>query len=145
MNTDLKPNLYEVDYVMWLADTIDKIKHQNYEQIDWANLVDEIEDISKSERRRLESNLVVVLMHLLKWNYQPERRSTSWESSIEEHRRRIRKALKASPSLKSYLEEVFQECYEDAVKQASIETQIELKEFPENCPYSISETLESEV
>lgn len=66
------------------------------------------------------------ITHLLKWQYQPELRSGSWKGSIVEHRRRIRKALKESPSLKLYLEEVFAECYSEAVEQASAELRVSL-------------------
>lgn len=148
MNTELKisqSDLYETDYYLWLQDTIEKLKHQNYEQVDWKNLIDEIEDMPKRERRSLESNLVVVLLHLLKWQYQSNRRSGSWSGSIIEHRRRIRKALKDSPSLKQYLEEVFAECYESAVEQASAETELSINEFPKQCPYSIAEALEQDL
>ncbi|MCU0548879.1 MAG: DUF29 domain-containing protein [Leptolyngbya sp. Prado105] len=71
MNTELKVSqseLYETDYYLWLQDTIEKLKEQNYEQVDWVNLLDEIEDMPRRERRSLESNLVVVLLHLLKWH-----------------------------------------------------------------------------
>ncbi|MBW4440347.1 MAG: DUF29 domain-containing protein [Plectolyngbya sp. WJT66-NPBG17] len=148
MNTELKISqfdLYEADYYLWLQDTIEKLKHQNYEQVDWENLLDEIEDMPKRERRSLESNLVVVLLHLLKWQYQFNQRSGSWSGSIIEHRRRIRKALRDSPSLKRYLEEVLEECYESAVQQASAETELPIEEFPKECPYSIAEVLEADL
>ncbi|MBW4528053.1 MAG: DUF29 domain-containing protein [Phormidium tanganyikae FI6-MK23] len=148
MNTELKISqfdLYEADYYLWLQDTIEKLKHQNYEQVDWENLLDEIEDMPKRERRSLESNLVVVLLHLLKWQYQFSQRSGSWSGSIIEHRRRIRKALRDSPSLKRYLEEVLEECYESAVQQASAETELPIGEFPKECPYSIAEVLEADL
>jgi hypothetical protein len=73
--------------------TLDKLRSQDYANIDWKNLIEEIEDMGKRERQSIKSNLIVVLLHLLKWQFQPERRSGSWESSIIEHRRRIREAL----------------------------------------------------
>ena len=148
MNTELKVSqseLYETDYYLWLQDTIEKLKEQNYEQVDWANLLDEIEDMPRRERRSLESNLVVVLLHLLKWQYQSSRRSGSGSGSIIEHRRRIKKALKDSPSLKNYLEEVLVECYESAAEQASAETELPIETFPGNCPYSIDQILEADL
>lgn len=148
MNTELKispSELYDTDYCLWIQDTVEKLKHHNYDQVDWTNLIDEIEAMGRSERQSLESNLVVVLLHLLKWQYQPDRRSTSWRLSIEEHRRRIRRLLKNSPSLKRYLEEVFEECYEDAVKQANIETGISIEVFSNECPYLIDKVLEADL
>jgi hypothetical protein len=112
--------------------------------VDWENLIEEIEDMGRSERRSLESNLIVVLLHLLKWQYQSERRSGSWEGSIIEHRRHIKKALKESPSLKPYVGDIFIECYTEAVKQAKAETGLPLKTFPVQCPYELTEVIDDE-
>jgi len=138
-----RQRLYETDYLKWIETTIAQLKQQNYGAIDWENLIDEIEDMARSERRELESNLVVLLTHLLKWQFQPECRSNRWRASIVEHRRRIRDLLKDSPSLKPYLEEVFTECYEDAIELASIETELPAATFPPDCPYSTAEVLEA--
>lgn len=136
-------SLYETDYLQWIEATIVQMKQHNYGAIDWENLIEEIEDMGRSERRSLESNLTVILLHLLKWQFQPERRSNSWQASIAEHRRRIRKAFKDSPSLKPYLEEVFAECYEDAIELASIETGLPASTFPRSCPYTSAQALET--
>lgn len=136
-------SLYETDYLKWMETTIENLRVGDYSNIDWENLIDEIGDIGRSERKNLKSNLVVVLTHLLKWQYQPEFRSGSWKGSIVEHRRRIREALKDSPSLKPYLEEVFAECYADAVEIASAETGPSVQTFPQLCPYSSSEVLDA--
>lgn len=146
MTTELeasRKNLYETDFLQWIETTVGQLKAQDYANIDWENLIDEIETMGRSERSSLESNLIVVLHHLLKWQYQPTRRSGSWKGSIAEHRRRIRKALKNSPSLKPYLEEVFEECYADAVEQAIAETDLPTETFPRSCPYTILTALDS--
>ncbi|MBD2006391.1 MULTISPECIES: DUF29 domain-containing protein [Cyanophyceae] len=137
-------SLYDTDYLIWIKTTVEKLRVHDYSNIDWENLIEEIEDMGRSERRSLESNLIIVLTHLLKWQYQPELRSGSWKGSIVEHRRRIRKALKESPSLKPYLEEVFAECYLDAVEQASAETELPVETFPQLCPYTSAEILDSD-
>ena len=145
MTTELEPNrhLYETDYVKWIKTTVEKLRVQDYSNIDWENLIEEIEDMGRSERRNLKSNLIVVLTHLLKWQYQPEFKSGSWKGSIVEHRRRIREALKDSPCLKPYLQEVFDECYSDAVEQANAETGLSVETFPQVCPYTSVEVLDS--
>ncbi len=148
MTKELEANrqgLYETDYLKWIETTVEKLRLQEYSSVDWENLIEEIEDMGRSERRSLESNLVVVLTHLLKWQYQRDFdfRSGSWKGSIAEHRRRIRKALKESPSLKPYLQEVFAECYLDAVEQASAETELPVERFPGECPYTSAEVLDS--
>ncbi|OCR02310.1 hypothetical protein BCD67_20135 [Oscillatoriales cyanobacterium USR001] len=139
-----KQSLYELDYLKWIETTVEKLRSQDYSNVDWENLIEEIESMGRSDRRSLESNLMIVIMHLLKWQFQPELRSLSWKSSIVEHRRRIRKALKDSPSLKPYLEEIFSECYWDAVEQASAETGLALTVFPQLCPYTYTEVLDAD-
>ena len=121
---------YEADYVAWIEATVARLRDRDYDAVDWANLIEEIEDMGKRERRSLESNLIVLLLHLLKWQFQPERRSGSWQGSIVEHRRRILRSLKDSPSLKPYPEEIFADCYQAAVEQASAETQLPEATFP---------------
>ncbi|HBS70116.1 MAG TPA: DUF29 domain-containing protein, partial [Cyanobacteria bacterium UBA11153] len=115
-----------------------------YSNIDWENLIEEIGDMGRSERRSLKSNLIVIITHLLKWQYQPNFRSGSWKGSIVEHRRRIRESLKESPSLKSYFEEILAECYGDAVKQAMAETMLAVEIFPQICPYKSVEVLDDD-
>ena len=130
--------LYETDYLQWIETTVEKLQSQDYLNVDWETLIEEIEDMGRSERRSFESNLIVVLLHLLKWQYQPECRSGSWESSIIEHRRRVKKALNESPSLKPYFESIIAECYAEAVKQARAETGLPIATFPSQCPYELA-------
>lgn len=146
MTRELEANrerLYNTDYLKWIQTTVEKLRVQDYSSIDWENVIDEIEDMGRSERKSLKSNLIVVLTHLLKWQHQPDFRSGSWKGSIVEHRRRIREALKDSPSLKPYLEEVFAQCYWDAVELASAETELPVETFPQECPYTSAEVLDS--
>lgn len=146
MKTELEANrqsLYETDYLKWIERTVERLQVQDYSNIDWENLIEEIEDMGRSERKSFKGNLIVVLIHLLKWQYQPELRSGSWKGSIVEHRRRIREALKDSPSLKPYFEEVFAGCYLDAVEQASAETELPVETFPQVCPFTSAEVLDS--
>jgi hypothetical protein len=138
-----KQSLYEEDYLKWIETTVEKLRSQDFSNVDWENLIEEIESMGRSERKSIRSNLIVVLIHLLKWQFQPELRSRSWKSSIVEHRRRIRDDLKDSPSLKPYLAEVFAECYWDAVEAASVETGLPLEVFPQLCPYTSVEVIDS--
>ncbi|QFS47357.1 hypothetical protein GXM_04847 [Nostoc sphaeroides CCNUC1] len=131
--------LYDTDYLQWIETTVAKLQSHDYANVDWENLIEEIADMGRSERRSLKSNLIVILVHLLKWQFQPEKRSGSWEGSIIEHRRRVKEALDDSPSLKSYIESVFAECYAQAVKQAKAETGLLVESFPLVCPYQLPE------
>ncbi len=142
-NVNIKTTtLYDEDFCLWLETTAELLKNRQIENLDYDNLIEEIEAMGRSEKHSLDSNLVVVLMHLLKYKYQPQKRSRSWLSSIFEHRRRLIKAFKTSPSLKRYYQEVFDECYQYAVKQASIETGLSLKSFPNMSPFTTEETLD---
>lgn len=146
MTAELSPqrqSLYEIDYVKWIETTVEQLRQHNYDAIDWENLIDEVESMARSDRRSLKSNLVVILTHLLKWQFQSERRSNSWKASIAKHRRRVRDLLKDSPSLKPFLEEVFAKCYEDAIELASIETGLPAATFPRSCPYTSEQVLEA--
>ena len=136
--------LYETDYLQWIETTVEKLQSQDYANVDWENLIDEIADMGRSERRSLKSNLIVILVHLLKWQFQQERRTGSWEGSIVEHRRRVKEALSESPSLKPYLESMFAECYIQAVKQAKAETRLPLETFPLQCPYKLTDVMDDE-
>lgn len=136
-------SLYHADYLQWIEATVEQLQRRDYASVDWENVIEEFKDMARRERQALESNLVIVLTHLLKWQYQPQHRSGSWNGSIVEHRRRIRKLLRDSPSLKPYLTEVFAECYADAVEQASAETELSPDTFPESCPYSVADVLDS--
>lgn len=138
-----RQSLYEADYLKWIEATVEKLRSQDYANIDWENVIEELESMGRSERKSLKSNLVILVMHLLKWQFQPEMRSGSWKGSIVEHRRRIQDDLKDSPSLKPYLEEVFTKCYSDAVEQASAETELPVEVFPPLCPYTSAEVLEA--
>jgi len=147
----LKPelaNLYETDYLAWIALTVAKLRSPDLLQlkpdIDWENLIDEIEDMGKSSRNSLKSNLRIILAHLLKWQYQSDRRSRSWQSSIIEHRLRIYDAFVESPSLKRYFAEVFDDAYSGAIQLASTETGIAQKNFPKVCPYSQNQVLDAD-
>jgi len=136
--------LYDTDYLQWIETTVEKLQSHDYANVDWEILIEEIADMGRSERRSLKSNLIVILVHLLKWQFQPDKRSGSWQGSIIEHRRRVKEALDDSPSLKSYLDNIFAECYAQAVKQAKAETGLSVESFPLVCPYQLPEVTDDE-
>jgi hypothetical protein len=145
MTTDITgttPSLYEKDYLAWIEATADAIRQGNLNAVDWDNLLEEIEDMGRRERKSFKSNLIVVLLHLLKWQFQPQYRSNSWKGSIVEHRRRILEALEESPSLQPFFEEILSRAYQDAIDQAEAETGLPRDTFPATCPYSEVEIIE---
>lgn len=92
--------LYGQDYYLWLKETAIILQYGRFTDLNIPNLVEEIEDMGRSEKRAIRSNLIVVLTHLLKYAYQPDKRSNSWLNSVAEHRTRIELVLEDSPSLK---------------------------------------------
>jgi predicted DNA-binding ribbon-helix-helix protein len=142
MNPQLSPNTYEQDYYLWLEETARFLRSKQFQNLDVENLIEEILDLGKSQKQALKSNLRILLMHLLKWKYQSDKRSNSWSFTILEHRIRLDDAFADSPSLKGYFEEVFEECYQKARNLASKETGLPLKTFPENNPFPPSQILD---
>lgn len=136
--------LYEADFNLWLETTAQLLRERQLEQIDYDSLIEEIESMGRSEKAALESNLRVLLMHLLKWKYQPNRRSNSWKLSIIEHSLRINKAFKYSPSLGRYFNEIFEETYQDGRLLAAAETGLSKETFPEQCPFKVQDILNPE-
>ena len=133
--------LYDQDFCLWIDSTVKQIQEQDFENIDWNNLLEEIESMGKREKNALESNLTILLMHLLKWQYQSDKRSNSWAFTITEHNRRIKKAFKQSPSLKLYFQEVFAECYGDGGKVASRKKGLPIDTSPKESPFNAEDVL----
>jgi hypothetical protein len=136
--------LYEQDYCAWLEQTARLLREGRVTELDLVNLAEEIADMGRSEKRAVESNLEMVLMHLLKYRYQPELRSNSWRLTLFEHRKRLNKALQESPSLRPYFNQIFAESYQTARRMAAIETGLELSTFPDLSPFTPEVTLDPE-
>lgn len=134
--------LYDEDFVRWVETTTAQLRDRRYNDVDWANLLDELEEMAKRERRSIRNNLVVVLVHLLKWEFQPELRTGSWAGSIAEHRSRILSVLQDSPSLQNYLPDALAWAYPRSRQQASAETALPLTVFPVDCPYALEAVLD---
>lgn len=141
--TESKPtsSLYEEDYHLWLMNTIHQLQQGKLAEVDMVNLIEELEAMVRSEKKAITSNLRILLMHLLKYKYQSEKRTNSWLFTIREHRKRLRDDFKNSPSLKRYFREVFQECYQDARELAADETGLSINTFPVESPFSQEDTL----
>lgn len=137
-------SLYEQDFCEWIETTVRQLQEKQFSQVDWENLIEELDSMGRSERSALASNLQIVLMHLLKYKYQPEKRSNSWKFTLFEHRDRLLEAIEASPSLNPYFREVFDKCYAKARKKASLEMGLPTGAFPIESPFTPEETLDTE-
>ncbi len=145
VNTSInKPtSLYDQDFYLWTQATAQKLKEGKFNELDIPNLVEEVESMGRSERRELKSRLIVLLMHLLKWEYQPEKRSQSWRSTIVEQRICIEELIEDSPSLQPLISELFDACYQKARQKAADETGIKLTFFPQESPFTLEDVLQS--
>ena len=135
-------NLHESDFYAWTQQQVTFLRSRNLEQLDVVNLIEEIEEMGRREKRELESRLEVLLMHLLKWQYQPGLRSRSWQLTIKEQRLRLAKLLKENPSLQVILADYIVSAYDLAIISAEKETGLDT--FPEACPYSVEQVLDDE-
>jgi hypothetical protein len=110
-------NLYEQDFSLWIEDTINKLKTRDHDNLDWENLIEEVESLGKSQRKAVRSFLVRLLEHLLKRCYVPMSDCyRGWEIEIRNFRQRLQIELEDSPSLKTFLREIFVKSYEMALE-----------------------------
>ncbi|MCJ2036741.1 DUF29 domain-containing protein [Methylobacterium sp. J-068] len=133
---------YEDDFYSWLIQQADLLRSGRLEDVDLDHVAEELEDLSKSEFGKLQSTLRVLVMHMLKWDQQPEHRTPSWIFSIREQRRRYARILAGSPGLKPRIDEALGDAYPDARDWASDETRLPPDEFPSECPYAWEDILE---
>ena len=128
--------LYDEDLYTWSLEQASLLRKGKFDQIDLKHIIEEIEDMSKSEKRALQSFLENLLMHLLKWQYQPAYQGRSWKFTIIEQRKRIESHLQENPGLKNKLSELINKAYGYAVTGAVRETGLAFTLFPESCPWS---------
>ena len=133
---------YERDFYSWIYQTIELLKQRQFAAIDIDILIDELESMAKRDKRELVSRLMILIAHLLKWQFQPHQRSASWRGSIREQRIQIMRQLEESPSLKSNLEAETIKSYPKAVDLAATETGLPTTIFPKTCQYSIEQLLD---
>lgn len=128
--------LYEQDLCAWAEANAARLRGGQLAQIDIAHIAEELEDMGKSERRSLRSHIRNLIVHLLKWQHQRERRGTSWELSILNARNEIEDILADSPSLVPHVPDYVESVYGAARKAAAVETRLALTSFPETCPFT---------
>jgi Domain of unknown function DUF29 len=136
--------LYDTDFVRWTEEQAATLRARRFDGLDLENLAEEIESLGKRDRRRLKSRLTVLLMHLLKWGFQPEQRSGSWDSTIRTQRADIRQLLDDSPTLRREIPAVIAERYDMARRNAAAETGLPMATFPTDCPFAVDEILAEE-
>lgn len=133
--------LYETDLYAWTQEQASLLRNHQWSQLDLPNLIEEIESLGKQQRAERRNCLSVLIGHLMKWEYQPEKRSRSWLATIRVQRRDTLRLLRDNPSLKSYLSEALPEAYEDSRDLAMGETNLPNRTFPEKCSYTSEQIL----
>lgn len=137
MNT----SLYEKDFYTWVQQQASLLSQKKFDQLDLPHLIEELEDLGKRHYDQLESRLMQLIAHLLKWQVQYWKRTNSWRATIRVQRTAIAKLLRRNSGLKSRLEEAMRESWEEARDLAIIETDLPDEQFPETCPFSLEEIL----
>jgi len=135
----MTPATYETDFYLWTQQQADLLRQGLLSEVDTAHLVDEIEDMGGSERHALGSYLKNILMHLLKWQYQPQRRGNSWRLSIRNGRDGVDRLIEFSPSLERKMTEQIPAEYRRARTAAADETGLPLTTFPDVCPFTVEQ------
>jgi predicted nucleic acid-binding Zn-ribbon protein len=133
---------YDRDLYSWAVEQAALLRAGRIADADARNIAEELDDVGNEQYEKLESALRIILLHLLKWEHQPKRRSRSWRLSISVQRRHVLRVLRKNPGLKSVLDEAITEAYEIARIEAAAQTLLEEDVFPLECPYSWNDIME---
>jgi Domain of unknown function DUF29 len=140
----MRTSTYDQDFYAWTQAQAVALRTARPNRFDWKHLAEELEATGRSERDQMESRIRQILLHLLKWQFQPWLRSRSWRNSLWVQRRDLAKLLRRNPSLRSHLEEALAEEYPAAVTHALDETGLPDDAFPTTCPYSAEQLQEQD-
>ena len=135
------PSQYEADFYQWSLEQARLLRSGEWEAVDVEHLAEEIEDMGKSLRREWESRLKVLIVHLLKWVFQPELRGMSWQLTIQEQRDQLHELLADNPSLKKQMTASLDRMYPRAVKRTALETSLTEETFPTEGPFRLEDIL----
>jgi len=136
--------LYEQDLFAWTQQQVNLLTHQRWHELDVENLIDELEGMATRDQREMTNRLIILIAHLLKWEFQPDHQSGSWRGSIQEQRLQLNGLLEDSPSLHQQFIESLEKAYPQAVKLAPKETELSTTKFPNECPYELAQLLDED-
>jgi hypothetical protein len=134
--------LYDEDFVRWTAETARLLREGRFAEIDVEHVAEEIEDMGKNHHREVSSRLRLIIQHLLKWQYQPDRRSGSWKATVATQREELEELFEQSPSLRRTPDRTLVRAYGVAVVAAASETGLPEDSFPPKCPYTLEQILD---
>lgn len=138
--------LHEIDFAAWLFDQADCLKRGEWSGVDAGHLAEELETLARKDHRALESHLEIRLVHMLKWDCQPEKRTRSWFASLSNLLREMENLIAANPSLKreEYLKGLLATTYPKARKRALAQARLPAEAVPESCPFAIEQIFDPE-
>lgn len=143
MATPKAKDLYETDFYLWTQVTASDLRRREFHDLDIEHLAEEIQDLGRNDKREIKNRAAILMAHLLKWEFQSDKRSTSWRATITAQRNNILDLIEHSPSLKRELPGVIPGAYLNAVEQATAETGlVRDTTFPSTCPYTIEQLLD---
>jgi hypothetical protein len=148
MGTELKQvskTLYDTDYNLWIIETVKKLGNRDFDSVDWENLIEEVSDLSRRDKKKLKNLLRRLFEHHLKlayWKSEIKNNKGHWEGEIANFRKQIKDELEDSPSLKPYLREILEECYQDGREIAAKRSQLPLNTFPETAIANLEQVLD---
>ena len=134
-------SLYDQDFYAWAMEQAELLRAGKLSAADIEHIAEEIESMGRSEQQQLESRLIVLLLHLLKWRFQPNLRGSSWRLTMKEQRSRIARHLRKNPSLQAVLDETIADAYGDAIIGAERETGLPDSTFPAVCEWSFEQIM----
>ncbi|MEX2140240.1 MAG: DUF29 domain-containing protein [Pirellulales bacterium] len=140
--TTIDPQLYEADETAWLDSMYQLIEQGRFDELDYHHLGEYLADMANRDRRRVESRLTVLMEHLLKWVYQPDKRTRSWQRTILIQSEELLDDCE-SGVLRKHAEASLVKSYAKAVKRAAIATGLSVQTFPAECPYTLDQLLSS--
>jgi hypothetical protein len=129
------PQTYDQDFALWVEENIVLLKAKNYDAVDWENLIEEVEGLTRSDKRELENRLITLFEHALKRRYVSLIDCyRGWEVTLKRTQKQLRRVLKDSPSLRNYFVSIIEECYQDALINMRDEYDAI---FPDRLPFSV--------
>jgi Domain of unknown function DUF29 len=137
-------SLYDRDFYAWANEQASLLRDGRLADADIPNIAEEIESMGRSEKRELINRLAVLMTHLLKWQFQPMRRSASWRLTMKEQRLRLAAHLRDNPSLKAHLDDAAREAFDLALVEAQHETGFDEKTFPAACPWPLNSIMSND-
>lgn len=139
-NLAASATLYDTDETAWLDQTAELVRDRRLAEVDLDTLAEYLTDMARRDRREVGSRLALLLAHLLKWEFQPDKRTGSWRATIEVQRQELAELLE-SGTLRNHADEVLAKAYANGVRQAAAETGLDATAFPAECPYMVEQLM----